>query len=129
MTDTNEIARIARVVHEAIRAYQVAHGETPTEGWDEAEPWQRQVTIAGVRFRAAHPTATAQELHEAWASELRSLGWTLGPYKDARAKTHPSLVPFSELPVRERRKDDLFAAIVGALIEPAQGDRATRKPI
>jgi len=119
---------IARVVHEAIRAYQAVFGEAAAAPWDEAEAWQRQITIAGVRFRLANPKAPAAALHDLWVGELRGLGWTYGAVKDAHAKTHPSLVAFNELPPREQRKDELFGAIVAALGAFDQGVAAARKP-
>ena len=32
--------------------------------------------------------------------------WRLGPKKDGARRTHPCLVPYEELPLAEREKDD-----------------------
>ena len=112
MTD---LSVIARVVHEAIRAFQQGLGEPAAEPWDKAEAWQRESTLAGVRFRIENPDAPPSAQHDQWAEEKRAAGWIYGTVKDAGGKTHPSLVPFDALPESERRKDALFAAIVRAL--------------
>lgn len=38
-----------------------------------------------------------------------------GPEKDAIRKTHPCLVGYLSLPEAQRRKDDIFGAVVRAL--------------
>lgn len=42
-------------------------------------------------------------------------GWVYGPIKDQKAKTHPLLIPYKELPLIERQKDALVAGIITAL--------------
>ena len=41
-------------------------------------------------------------------------GWTYGTVKDAEAKTHPCLLPYSELPQEQKIKDQLFISVVMA---------------
>jgi len=107
-------AQIAEVAHEANRALQRAHGDpAPSPRWDDAPDWQRESAVAGVR--TALDGADPEELHEAWCEHKRATGWTYGETKDPEARTHPCLVPYDELPQHQRDKDDLFAAIVGAL--------------
>ena len=116
--DAVEVDRIARVCHEAMRAYKIARGEETLPGWDDAPDWQRQSTLEGVRFRLQNPHASPGAQHEQWAEEKRSKGWRFGQVKDAHAKTHPMLVPFEALPEQERRKDALVQAVVDALGAP-----------
>lgn len=105
---------IARVAHEANRAYQVATLDPAVSPhWDAAPQWQRDSAVDGVRQALAG--RTPQELHEGWCAFKIADGWTLGPVKDAEAKTHPCLVPYDALPLVQQRKDHLFAAIVGVL--------------
>lgn len=105
---------IARVCHEANRAWQHATGDpAPSPPWDEAPAWQRESAVDGVRH--ALNGATAEELHNAWSEYKRAEGWTYGDAKDPAAKTHPCLVPYADLPEDQRRKDTLFAAVVAAL--------------
>ena len=44
-------------------------------------------------------------------------GWVYGAEKNAELKTHPCLVPYGDLPVEQRVKDELFTAIVKAVSE------------
>ena len=54
--------------------------------------------------------------HERWLTEKRAAGMTLGP-RDGSAQTHPSMVPWEELPEAEREKDrDVVRAIPDQLI-------------
>lgn len=111
MTATEDIARVA---HEANRAWQhVTRDPAPSPPWDEAPAWQRESAITGVRQVLAG--ASAEELHDAWCRHKEDGGWRYGPVKDQAAKTHPCLVPYSELPEEQRQKDTLFAAICAAL--------------
>lgn len=111
--DDAHVVKVARVCHEANRAWCEANGDHSQAPWDDAEQWQRDSSVEGVQ--AALDGATAEELHERWCEAKLRDGWTLGAVKDAEAKTHPCLVPYGELPEEQRRKDHLFHAIVGAL--------------
>ncbi|MBA9005900.1 RyR domain-containing protein [Thermomonospora cellulosilytica] len=114
MTTPEDIARIARVAHEANRAWQIATGDPdPSPPWEQAPAWQRDSAVAGVTQALAG--AGPEELHEAWARRKLAEGWQYGPAKNAQARTHPSLVRYDLLPETERRKDELFAAVVRAL--------------
>ena len=47
----------------------------------------------------------AMNVHEVWASSRKLQGWTYGPYRDDKLKTHPCLVPYEELPEQEKQYD------------------------
>jgi len=111
----DRVELIARVVHEAIRAYQISLGEVSSPPWDLADNRYREATVSAVRFRIDNPDAKASAQHEHWMGERLSHGWAYGPVKDVERKTHPSLRPFVTLPLAERRKDALIAAVVAAL--------------
>ena len=111
----NEMEIIARVAHEAMRAYKRALGEDEIPAWDEAPDWMHESTLTAVRDRLADPDAPPSAQHEAWMVEKRSAGWRHGPVKDAEAKTHPMMIPYEELPDTERRKDALIQAVIDAL--------------
>lgn len=107
------IEAIARVCHEANRAWCEATGDTSQKPWDEAEDWQRESAIEGVEQALAG--ATPQQLHDAWCRSKVADGWRWGEVKDPEARTHPCLVDYAELPAEQQLKDHLFAAVVGAL--------------
>lgn len=121
MADGKRIGDISRVCHDANRAWQIASGDPAVSPpWDEAPEWQRASAVDGVR--QAQNGATSEQLHQSWCDFKTEDGWVYGPAKDEAAKTHPCLVPYSELPVEQRRKDDLFAAIVAALTPKEASD-------
>ena len=47
----------------------------------------------------------AENVHEVWAKNRMDQGWTLGEKRDDEKKTHPCLVPYSELPEVEKDYD------------------------
>lgn len=114
-----DVNQIARICHEANRAYCQSIGDDSQPTWDAAPEWQRQSAIKGVEFHLAaiakgeKPTASAS--HDSWLEEKRLDGWKFGAVKDADKKEHPCFVPYSELPLAQRRKDYLFGAVVESL--------------
>ena len=115
--DENVAENIARVCHEANRAWCAVNGDDSQKPWDQAEQWQRESAIAGVRFALANPDAPDSAQHDAWMNDKLRDGWIYGPVKDAAAQTHPCLVPFDQLPAEQQAKDRLFRAIVAALVK------------
>lgn len=117
MTALSPVA-IARVVHEANRALQIALDD-PRIGvappWDEESPETQGSVIDGVQAILTDPSVGPVESHENWCAYKRAHGWTYGPVKDTTARTHPCLVPYQDLPASDRVKDALFGAIVRAL--------------
>lgn len=109
------IEDVARVSHEANRAYCLALGDSSQPAWDQAPEWQRESAINGVKFHLAHPDASASASHDCWLAEKRAAGWTFGTVKDPEKKTHPCFVPFEALPATQQLKDYLFRACVHAL--------------
>lgn len=106
--------QVARVCHEANRALQYAHGDAlPSQPWDAEDPHIKASAIEGVRN--ARNGQTPRQLHDSWMQFKLTEGWRYGPEKDWAAKTHPCLMPYEDLPQRERDKDALFQLIVTAL--------------
>lgn len=106
---------IARVCHEANRAFCETIGDTSQKSWEDAEQWQRDSAIAGVKFAIENPDAGASSQHDAWVRDKVADGWVYAPVKDATAKTHPCIVPYEALPIHQQLKDHLFRGIVSAL--------------
>lgn len=103
----------AMAAHEVNRVYCRALGDLSQVEWDIAPEWQRTSSLNGVNrvFAGAGPSAS----HESWMAEKLDAGWTHGAVKDPEAKTHPCIVPFSELPFEQQQKDVLFVATVHAM--------------
>jgi hypothetical protein len=108
---------IARIVHEANRAYCVNLGDFSHKAWNNAEAHVRQSAIEGVRHLRANPHLTPEQMHENWCASKLEQGYRYGPAKCHRSLTHPCLVPYHELPPHQQFKDFLFHAIV-KLFEP-----------
>ena len=111
----NKIAHIAMACHEANKVWCMANGDYSQNHWLEAEDWQRESAVNGVKFRLANPDAGKDAQHNAWMQEKIDNGWVYGNVKDTEKKTHPCIVPFDQLPVFQQKKDALFCAIVDAL--------------
>jgi hypothetical protein len=47
----------------------------------------------------------AENTHDVWARQRLAEGWTWGPRRDDHARTHPCLVPYSQLPESEKEYD------------------------
>ena len=106
---------IARVCHEANRAYCLINGDMSQQPYDDAPDWQKVSLIKGVQNIVDKPTTTPEESHALWLETKRIDGWTYGEVKDPESKTHPCFLPYSELSEHDRRKDELFRGIVLAL--------------
>lgn len=111
-----DVHAIARVCHEANRAYCITIGDTSQAAWDEAPGWQKESCVDGIRKIAKNPAMTAEDSHANWLDKKTADGWKYGPVKDVEKKEHPSFKPYAELDEAEKRKDHLFRAIVLALI-------------
>ena len=103
---------IARLCHEANRAYCQGIGDDSQLPWDDAPQWQKDSAVAGVRFHKLNPNAGDSASHDSWMAHKIADGWVYGPVKDPEKKEHPCMVPFASLPVEQQKKDALFRAIV-----------------
>lgn len=113
--DGAKVDRIAQVMHEAMRAWQKANGQSPSPPWSRAPKWMKESSTASVVWRIANPTASVSAQHDQWLAQKKADGWKFGKVKDTARKTHPMMVPYSQLPEFEKRKDALVNSIVDAL--------------
>jgi|SRR5690625_881624 len=110
-----DMIEIARVCHQANKAWCEANDDYSQKDWEDAEDWQKKSAIKGVKFRITRPTAGERAQHDAWMREKTEDGWVYGEEKDPEKKTHPCILPFHQLPEFQQKKDALFCAIVDAL--------------
>jgi hypothetical protein len=115
LVEQNRIKWIARVCHQANKAYCESEADFSQVDWESAPEWQTESAMNGVKFRLENSDAPASGMHDNWSKEKLADGWVYGETKDAEKKTHPCLVPFEELPLFQQKKDKLFSAIVDAL--------------
>lgn len=109
------VARIAPVMHEAVRAWQKANGQEAAPPWSRAPSWMKLATHEAVAWRLANPKAAASAQHTQWLAQKKAAGWTYGRTKNGVKKTHPLMVAYADLPEVERRKDALVAAVIDSL--------------
>lgn len=118
-----DVQQIARVCHEANRAYCATLSDYSQSLWDGAPEWQRKSAITGVEFHlrtlesGSEPKPSAS--HESWLAEKERDGWKFGAVKDAAKKEHPCFVSYDELPAEQKLKDFIFCAIVKAFYAAA----------
>lgn len=110
-----KVEEIARICHEANRAYCRVHHDHSQLSWNEAPHWQHESAIKGVHFTQTNPNATPESQHQAWVADKQKDGWVYGKSKNPDTKEHPCIREYSELPEIQRKKDELFLAIVRAL--------------
>lgn len=107
-------ALIAMVCHTVNAAFCRAIGDDTQPAWADATEDIKASAIVGVEYKLANPGITPEQQHAAWMEHKAAQGWTLGEVKDAEKKTHPSMVPWDQLPGEQRVKDFLFQAVVDA---------------
>ena len=102
---------VAKITHEVNKVYCESLGDFSQPPWEDAPDWQRDSTVAGVQAVRNETAKSPEEQHESWMALKISEGWVYGPIKDAEKKTHPCLLPYSELPDDQKLKDHLFRAV------------------
>ena len=107
--------QIAQVAHEVNRAYCIAIGDNSQLVWQEAPQWQKDSAILGVTFHMEHPDAGPDASHNSWMQQKIETGWQYGEVKDEVKKTHPCIMPFTQLPKEQKAKDYLFRQVVHSL--------------
>lgn len=115
LVEKNYLIGIAKVCHQANKAWCESQGDLSQLDWADAPDWQIQSTITEVVFRLSNPNVGPDAMHNSWSAEKVADGWVYGDVKDADKKTHPCLVTFDQLPLFQQKKDKLFSAIVDAL--------------
>lgn len=108
------VTTVARICHEANRAFCEYLGDTSQPKWSDAPEWQRVSAHSGVEFHRDNPDAGDDASHNNWMKHKEADGWVYGPVKDPDAKTHPCMVPFDQLPPAQQFKDKLFRTIAHA---------------
>jgi hypothetical protein len=106
---------IARVCHEANRAWCQSIGDNSQPAWEDAEDWQKESSLDGVKFLCDTPDAAFQTCHERWLYTKQRAGWRWGAKKDPENKLHPCIMPFGKLPPDQQMKDRIFHGIVRAM--------------
>ena len=101
-------------VYEAARLQAIAvDAPVVPEPWPDRDEAFRTQFIAYVdKLCNASELPTPEEAHDSWWRAYEEMGWVYGPVRDTERKTHPDMVPFSDLEQREQDKDAVFLALV-----------------
>ena len=97
-------SRLVLAIHEANKEIQQQTGEFIPQ---LSEHLTKSI-LDGVYFVLDNPNCTPEQQHNNWVHFKRADGWKYGPEKDFERKEHPCLVPYSELPEIQQRKDSVF---------------------
>lgn len=110
--------QIAKVCHEANRAYCQTIGDNSQPSWEDAPAWQKTSAENGVKFHFTKLDSgeipMPSESHDAWLKQKADEGWKYGPVKDIEKKEHPCFVPYEQLPLEQKMKDYIFGSICHA---------------
>ncbi len=109
--DPPVIGHIAKVCHEANRAFCQTLGDYTQIEWEGCPQWQRESAVKGVIFHFDNPDAGTDDSHNSWLQVKQKEGWKYGPVKDAEKKEHPCFLPYAQLPFEQKLKDYIFRAI------------------
>lgn len=113
MSETNLVERRAVFVYEAARLAAVA-AKAPIipVAWNEREEDFRHQFLAVIERQCGPQRSNSpEELHGSWMQAYLSNGWVYGVEYDREKRTHPDLVPYSQLGQLERDKDAVFVAL------------------
>lgn len=109
-----KISLIAAIAYSINVAYCASMGDEQL-AWDDAPESVKKGIESGVEFHLNNPNTTPEQSHEEWLRDKEANGWVYDEVKDINNKTHPNIVPYSELPPEQRAKDHLFKATVNLL--------------
>lgn len=106
------IEQVAKMCHTINKQYCEKLGDNSQPSWEDAPDWQKESAVQGVKHILLNPDAKPWDSHKNWMKQKLNDGWTYGAKKDPEKKTHPCLVPYTDLPADQRVKDELFIECV-----------------
>ncbi len=109
--DIIRVLNIAKMCYEVNRAFSKGMGDESHKSWEGTPENIQASVIDGVEYHLKSNTSPEQS-HQNWLRFKKKDGWVYGEVKDIVKKTHPLMVPFSELPLEDKLRDYLFKAIV-----------------
>lgn len=113
MNPNSVIENIAKICHQANKAYCETIGDKTQVDWEKAPDWQKKSAVTGVKLHLSGDHGP-EASHESWMKEKLADGWRHGETKDVDKKEHPCIMPFDKLPPIQQNKDILFLSIVRA---------------
>ena len=122
-TKDARITACAQVAYEALRAWDLVHGDDTGKAWLAAAEWEREVSIKCSRGVIVDGS-TPEQNHRTWLTFMADLGWTYGLNYDLATKVSPYMVSYDVLPTSHKSKDYIFCRTVQTVyVALQQGDR------
>ena len=105
--------RRAEFVYDAARLAALAAGAPviPVPWIDREDAFRKQFLEVIERQCGPQRSSSPEELHGSWMQAYYDMGWVYGETHDRARKTHPDLVPYSQLGQLEQDKDSVFVAL------------------
>ena len=107
---------IGRICYLANKMYCESIGDKSQTSWALCGPEIQKSVVNGVKYRLVNPLATPEGTHENWYKYKKDHGWVYGEVKDGERKTHPCMLPYDELPIDQKIKDDIYVSVCDAMI-------------
>jgi len=110
---SNLTERRAVFVYEAARlaASAAMAPITPASWKDREEDFRRQFLLVIDRQMGDRRSSSPEELHGSWMQAYFKNGWVYGDKYDVKKRTHPDLVPYTDLGQLEQDKDAVFVEL------------------
>lgn len=124
-----KVEQAAKTCHEVNRVYCESLGDASQPSWEDAPDWQKNSAIDGVKNIIDSVIKTPSDSHKSWLAEKEKTGWVYGKVKDPEKKTHPYILPYEELPLKQRIKDELFMAVVRSFLSSIELDELENVPM
>ena len=106
--------KIAKIIYEATRieAKWSERSIVPEKWENRDEKFKKQFIDIIDKYLSQEKLPTPEEAHNSWVQSYIDMGWKYGEKRDVEKKTHPDILPFSQLPKDERDKDAIFLVVV-----------------
>lgn len=107
------IERRSKFVYDAARLAAIAANAPiiPIPWGEREEPFKAQFRKVIERQTGEQRSRSPEELHGSWMQSYFTMGWVYGEQYSRENKTHPDLVPYTDLGQLERDKDAVFVAL------------------
>lgn len=100
---------LAAMIHGVTSRIARPDGTVP-KSWEGISQDSRDMAVRAVESIMAGDPLTAEAGHELWMRLKIEAGWTCGPFCFEN-RTHPCIMPFDDLPISEKLKDQTWAAL------------------
>lgn len=105
----------AKVAYAVVFAYGKSIGDDVIS-WDDLSGYRKSLYLSEVRIISENPSITTEVNHVLWCSMMKKDGWKYGEKEDETIKTHPYIVPYSEMSINLQIEETLFLSAVRAVL-------------